>query len=124
MFFHYSIILIIFKQKQEKFPQNIYDSFFQCIENNLRELGFGDVSVNKKMKEMNKIFYDILLKIKDTKSNFKLNRSLVTKYFEDLSDLKSQKYELFSDYFEKYYKFCFELSSETIIKESKQFKYI
>ena len=36
---------------------------FFNIENNLRELGFGDVSVNKKMKELNKIFYDILLKL-------------------------------------------------------------
>ena len=33
------------------------------IENNLRELGFGDVSVNKKMKELNKVLYDILIKI-------------------------------------------------------------
>ena len=36
---------------------------FHNIENNLRELGFGDVSVNKKMKDFNKILYDILLKI-------------------------------------------------------------
>ena len=37
--------------------------FFIHIENNLRELGFGDVSVNKKMKDFNKILYDILLKL-------------------------------------------------------------
>ena len=44
--------------------------FFYNIENNLRELGFGDVSVNKKMKDLNKIFYDILLKIKlESKKN-------------------------------------------------------
>ena len=40
-----------------------YDSVFDNIENNIRELGFGDVTVNKKMKELNKILYDILLKI-------------------------------------------------------------
>ena len=39
--------------------------FFHNIENNLRELGFGDVSVNKKMKDFNKILYDILLKIEN-----------------------------------------------------------
>ena len=43
--------------------------YFMHIENNLRELGFGDVSVNKKMKDMNKIFYDILFKIEKNDSN-------------------------------------------------------
>ena len=63
MFIHFSLILIIYKKKKIKFPQFNYDSLFHCIENNLRELGFGDVAVNKKMKELNKVFYDILLKI-------------------------------------------------------------
>ena len=31
--------------------------FFYNIENNLRELGFGDVTVNKKMKELNKVLW-------------------------------------------------------------------
>ena len=63
MFIHFSIMMIIFKKKKNKFDQDSYDSLFQNIENNLRELGFGDVAVNKKMKELNKILYDILLKI-------------------------------------------------------------
>ena len=33
------------------------------IEYNLRELGDGDVGVNKKMKSLTKIFYDILVGI-------------------------------------------------------------
>ena len=60
MFMHFSIMMIIFKKKDKTFDQNIYDLLFYKIENNLRELGFGDVSVNKKMKEFNKILYDIL----------------------------------------------------------------
>ena len=62
MFFHFSILMIISKKKGSKFDQKSYDLFFHNIEYNLRELGFGDVSVNKKMKELNKILYDILLK--------------------------------------------------------------
>ena len=61
MFFHYSIILLILKNKEKKKNQENYDDLFFYIENNLRELGFGDVSVNKKMKDLNKVFYDILL---------------------------------------------------------------
>ena len=76
MFFHFSIIMIIFKKKKKNLIKKLYDFFFHNIENNLRELGFGDVSVNKKMKDLNKIFYDILLKIKkkDEKKKFKINK--------------------------------------------------
>ena len=63
MFIHFSIFLIITKQKNYKFKQDIYDFLFHDIENNLRELGFGDVAVNKKMKDINKILYDILIKL-------------------------------------------------------------
>ena len=56
MFFHFSIMMIIFKKKGKKFSQKSYDSLFHNIENNLRELGFGDVTVNKKMKDLNKDF--------------------------------------------------------------------
>ena len=54
MFFHFSILMIVSK-KGTKFDQKSYDLLFHNIENNLRELGFGDVGVNKKMKEFNKI---------------------------------------------------------------------
>ena len=64
IFLHYSILLSILKIKQKKISQTYYDSLFLNIENDLRELGFGDVSVNKKMKDLNQIFYDILIKFK------------------------------------------------------------
>ena len=48
-----------------------YDLFLN-IENNLRELGFGDVSVNK--NDFNKLLYDILLKLE---SNDKEGLSLI-----------------------------------------------
>ena len=54
IFIHLSIMMICFKNKGDKFDQNSYDSLFHNIEYNLRELGFGDVTVNKKMKEFNK----------------------------------------------------------------------
>ena len=47
MFMHFSILMIISKNKGKKFDQNEYDNFFDNIEYNLRELGFGDVTVNK-----------------------------------------------------------------------------
>ena len=70
MFIHFSIILKIFKKKKEKFNQNSYDMLFHNIESNLRESGFGDVTVNKKMKDMNKLLYDILLKFEKNDTEF------------------------------------------------------
>ena len=123
MFFHFSIMLAIFKDLKIKFHQNNYDSLFYNIENNLRELGFGDVSVNKKMKEMNKIFYDILLKHQINKSNTdKINEKLVLKYFPHLNNAKTQEFKYFETYFIKFYRFCFELSPDNMIREAIKFK--
>ena len=123
MFFHFSILMIIFKKKGEKFDQKEYDNVFNSIEYNLRELGFGDVSVNKKMKDLNKILYDILLKLEDNSvNNFKLNKKLVTKYFTTLKGENDLKIVDFERYFDKFYKFCFELPLQNMIREALNFK--
>jgi len=106
MFFHFSIFLKIFKKKGEKFDQSLYDKLFHNIENNLRELGFGDVSVNKKMKDLNKIFYDILIKIRNNSSNFEINKILGIKYFENLNN-NDKNWHNFNKYFINFYSFCF-----------------
>ena len=122
MFLHFSLILIIFKKKKITFPQNKYDDLFFCIENNLRELGYGDIAVNKKMKTFNKILYDILLKINNSKNDIEINEKLLKKYFSEFDNLELDKYELFEQYFVKFYNFCFELSPKNMIKEALKFR--
>ncbi len=119
MFMHFSIILKIFKKYKVNFPQNEYDNLFRSIENDLRELALGDVAVNKKMKELNKIFYNILLKISLNEEDFKINKRLVLNYFSQLIDVK---YDLFDEYFTKFYHFCFELGVKNMIKDIQTFK--
>ena len=122
MFIHFSIMMIVFKKKGQKFNQKSYDSLFNNIEYDLRELGFGDVTVNKKMKDLNKLLYDILLKINlSDKQDFKMNKSLIFKYFKVLKDLKEEKYNEFEVYFNEFYKFCFELPLENVIRDSVNF---
>ncbi len=124
IFIHFSLMMIIFKKKGSKFDQKSYDNFFHNIENNLRELGFGDVSVNKKMKELNKLLYDILLKIeKENSSTFKINEKLILKYFSDFDSCNTPKYLDFERYFLDFYKFCFELSHENMIRDAINFKF-
>ena len=123
MFIHFSLMLIIFKKNKKKFNQTHYDSLFFNIENNLRELGFGDVSVNKKMKEFNKLLYDILLKIEQIKDkSFAINKKLIFKYFEGLNDQDNQRYIEFERYLLNFFKFCFELPLENMIRDLSKFK--
>ena len=119
MFIHFSIVLKIFKMKGKKFDQNIYDFFFHSIENDLRELGYGDVTVNKKMKDLNKILYDILLKIEKNDSNgsFQTNPILLTRYFAFVNDDKLDYLAFLNEYFVNFYNFCFELPLENMLNK-------
>lgn len=116
--------MIITKKKGVKFDQKNYDNLFHCIENDLRELGFGDVTVNKKMKELNKILYDILLKIElNHKSElFNMNYNLIFKYFDNFKGKKCAFYRDFESYFLKFYNFCFELPVENMVFKATNFK--
>ena len=58
--FHAFIIFFYYKNlKQEKssISQDLFDFMFSDFENNLREMGFGDIAVNKKMKVFIAAFY-------------------------------------------------------------------
>ena len=124
IFIHFSIMMIIFKKKGSKFEQKSYDFLFLSIENNLRELGFGDVAVNKKMKDLNKILYDILLKIEQKDEvSFKINKNLIIKYFKHLNDTNNDFFQKFERYLVDFYNFCFELPLENMVIEAKNFKY-
>ncbi len=125
MFIHFSIILKIFKRKKIKFEQSQYDFLFHSIENNLRELGFGDISVNKKMKDLNKIFYDILLKFekKTSHSIFKIDETFLKRYFFELKNIDIKEFNDFRQYFLDFYNYCFEISLENMLKELKNFKF-
>ena len=63
IFFHISIIFIILNIKKfdKSISQKIFDFFFSEIENNLRELGYGDTKINNEMKKLVKSFYGILI---------------------------------------------------------------
>ena len=78
--------------------QDIYDFNFRQIEISIREIGYGDVSINKKMKDYLNLFHKIIEKIDNweqlsitQKSNF---------FNEFLNPAKDNTF--FIEYFEKY----------------------
>jgi cytochrome b pre-mRNA-processing protein 3 len=125
IFIHFSILLIISKEKNIEFPQKIFDNIFSNIEYHIRELGYGDVTVNKKMKTLCRIFYDILLKInKSNLKKFKTNNQVLKTYFEPLSANTPLLTDALNAYFDDFYNFCFELKIDNMLKGEINFKYL
>tara|TARA_B100000989_G_scaffold292543_1_gene268626 strand:- start:36 stop:509 length:474 start_codon:yes stop_codon:yes gene_type:complete len=98
LLFHFAFFLQEYKDKTDKeYLQKFFDYFFRQIELNLREIGYGDVSINKKMKDYINIFYSILdktqnwRKLEDNKKGeilafyYKLNnnRIKIVNYFDN-----------------------------------------
>ena len=76
------------------------------------------------MKTLTRVFYDILLKINNSKSEgFKTNIETLKTYF----DIKSENSSILNDnltkYFNNYYDFCFELKSDNMLKGQINFKH-
>ena len=66
LLFHFAFFLRKYKDNTDKdYLQRFYDYFFRQIELSIREIGYGDVSINKKMKDYINVFYSILDKIND-----------------------------------------------------------
>ena len=109
IFFHLCFILIALKNKQsdKNDQQAIFDFFFKQIELNCRELGYGDITVNKKMKGLIKLFYGILIQCNnwkqlqiDNKNNLLLNFFSNNYYNEILTNKLANYFDKFTLYIE------------------------
>ena len=78
--------------------QKFFDYIFNRIETDLRELGYGDMSVNKKMKVIVTKFYSILLDFKNfTEVSQDKKNNILRKYFDEIRQIDD-----FNDYLVKY----------------------
>ena len=61
---HFSFFLKNFKNTENKFIlQEIYDFNFRQLELSIREIGYGDQSINKKMKDYINLFHSMVSEI-------------------------------------------------------------
>ena len=129
IFLHISFLFIKLKQKDKnldykEFFQKMFDFIFNKIELNMREIGYGDMVVNKNMKFLVKTFYNILLSCESYKEKTPKSRSLfILKYLVRNSNKKTSDYNDLVDYFDKYQAFCFELSTDSVLKGDLNFNY-
>ena len=125
IFFHLSFILIVLKNKEsdKNNQQDIFDFFFKQIELNCRELGYGDVTVNKKMKSLIKLFYEILIQCENWKQlQIGKKNNLLLNFFSNNYDNKILTNKL-ANYFDKFALFIEDISLNSITKGVFNFVY-
>ena len=97
--FHFAFFLNVLKSDSTKDTlQVVFDFIFKQLELSIREIGYGDTSINKKMKNYINIFYSILNKIEKWDN---LNKNSQNDIFEEYLDFKN-KTLLLPEYFENY----------------------
>ena len=96
---HFAFFLKVYKTEQnKKILQEIYDFNFRQMELSIREIGYGDQSINKKMKDYINVFHAILSDIHfwDTMNNEdKINK--LSKFFKNYEKI-DHLIEYFNDF--------------------------
>ena len=99
LFFHLALFLKHFKSSvPPKELQDIFDFIIKQIELSIREIGYGDASINKKMKNYLNLFYSLLEKIESLDlDNIEVLMDLLKKYLNTEKNL-----DFYVEYFNKY----------------------
>ena len=106
--FHFGFFLKIYKDEvSKKEKQEIFDFIIRQLELSIREVGYGDVSVNKKMKDYVNLFYSILGEIENWNNFDKAKKILLISNFINID----KESDLISNYFDKY---CLFLANNTL----------
>jgi len=98
---HFAFILKNFKNKENSVTlQEIYDFNFRQLELSIREIGYGDQSINKKMKDYINLFHSMVSEIHfwDNLSKIeKINKfSIFLSNFNNYDDL-IEYFEIFNE---------------------------
>ncbi len=94
---HFAFFLKVFKKNDKKVLQEIYDYIFKQLELSIREIGYGDASINKKMKAYINLFHSIINKIENWNSINHAQKAEKIKLFLNINNTDD-----LSVYFDKY----------------------
>ncbi len=129
IFIHISFIFIKIKQnKQDQsfkaFYQKMFDLIFKKIEQNMREVGYGDITVNKNMKFLVKTFYNILLNCENYQNKSINSKNIFFSKHLKYNDIrKTSNNQALIEYFDKYRAFCFDISHDSVLRGELNFIY-
>ena len=120
LLFHYSFFIKFYKsQISIDESQDLFDFIIRQIELSIREIGYGDVSVNKKMKDYVNLFYLILEKI-DSWDN--MDKSSKRSLFGEFINIKDNS-DFFVSYFDKYRDFLLNNPLKIFTKDILELKF-
>ena len=128
IFIHISFLFIKLKQNNnpsyKKSCQKFFDLTFRNIELNIREIGYGDVTVNKKMKILVRTFYNILFNCEKYRNkNFMDKKLFLLNYLVKNDEKSTDKNHDLVKYFNKYEAFCLDLSQDSVLNGDLNFNY-
>jgi len=96
---HFAFFLKNYKNEQNKaFLQKVYDFNFRQLELSIREIGYGDQSINKKMKVYINLFHAIVSDIHFWDNLDKIKKSKKLKFFLDDFEKIENLVEYFDDF--------------------------
>ena len=106
---HFAFFLKNYKNEENKIIlQEIYDFNFRQLELSIREIGYGDQSINKKMKDYINLFHSMVSEIhfwKNLSKSQKLEKFLIfLTDFNKIEDLLDY-FELFNNFFKYFSKY-------------------
>ncbi len=120
LLFHFAFFLKVYKEEvSKKEAQDIFDFVIRQIELSIREIGYGDVSVNKKMKDYVNLLFSII-EIVDTWETLQNAKkiSLIADYIN--IDIHN---DLFVKYFDRFGEFLAKNSLKIFTKDILEFKF-
>ena len=111
--FHFAFFLNVFKSSVEKkVMQSIFDYIFKQLELSIREIGYGDASINKKMKNYVNVFYSILSKIENWETLDSTNQNQI---IENYLNINSESL-IFPQYFNRYINYLKKNTFNSLLK--------
>ena len=120
LMFHLCFFLKTYKNVLSKNEaQELFDFIIRQIELSIREIGYGDVSVNKKMKEYVNLFYSILDKINNWEKMEKKEKLFL---IADLINIDKDS-DLLAIYFDKYREFLVNNPLKIFTKDILELKF-
>jgi len=97
--FHFGFFLKVFKKNSEKeIIQDIFDHIFKQLELSIREIGYGDATINKKMKTYINTFYSILDKIDSWEKLSTSNKGIIISNFLNINNNNLNLVDYFDNY--------------------------
>tara|TARA_B100000989_G_scaffold20294_1_gene13364 strand:- start:3092 stop:3565 length:474 start_codon:yes stop_codon:yes gene_type:complete len=117
---HLAFFLKNYKLKTEKtYLQDFYDYTFRQIELSIREIGYGDQTVNKKMKTYVNLLHSIINKINKWEEISAQEKNNILNNFLEIDDNS----KIFVSYFNNYLKYISNLSLNSFTKSVIEHKF-